>query len=221
MSFELHHAHPWDVSPEEAVALQRRLAAQVLAIPLETSPKTIAGLDVSVRGDRVQAAVVVLSLPELTVVDTAVWGGPVTFPYIPGLLSFREIPAVLPALERLRVCPDVFMTDGQGVAHPRRLGLAAHLGVLLERPVFGVAKTRLWGTHTAPGHERGATVPLLDDDEVIGAVVRTRAGVKPVYVSIGHRITLEEAVRLTLACAPRYKIPEPTRRAHHLSRAGF
>jgi deoxyribonuclease V len=216
--FDIHHAHPWDLSPREAVALQRKLAAEVREEPLAGPVETVAGVDVSVRGDRVQTAVVVLRLPGLEVIDEAVWRGPVVFPYISGLLSFREIPAILPALERLHVRPDVFMTDSQGLAHPRRFGLACHLGVLLDRPTFGVAKTRLWGRYDDLGPEKGTTAPLCDKGQVIGAAVRTRAGVKPVFVSIGHRITLDEAVALTLACAPKYKIPEPTRLAHHLSR---
>ncbi len=218
MHFDIHHAHPWDLTPREAVALQRKLASEVREEPLAGSVETIAGVDVSVREDRVQTAVVVLRMPTLERVDEAVWRGPVTFPYISGLLSFREIPAILPALERLHVRPDVFMTDGQGRAHPRRFGLACHLGVLLDWPTFGVAKTLLRGRYEHLGPEKGATAPLYDKGEIVGAAVRTRTGVKPVFVSVGHRITLEEAVALTLACAPKYKIPEPTRLAHHLSR---
>ena len=218
MNLTLHHPHPWNVSPRDAVAIQRELAGRVRAVPLVTPVRTIAGVDVSVRGDTLQTAIVVLSFPELETVEQAVWQGAVLFPYVPGLLSFREMPAILPALERLRTMPDVFMTDSQGLAHPRRFGLACHLGVLLDAPAFGVAKTRLCGRYDEPGRQKGSTAPLVEGPDVIGAVVRTRTGVKPVYVSIGHRITLEDAVRLTLACAPRFKIPEPTRRAHLLSR---
>jgi len=180
--------------------------------------RTIAGVDVSVRGREVQAAIAVLAFPSLEVVDRAIWSGDVQFPYVPGLLSFREVPAILTAMERLDDMPDVFMTDSQGYAHPRRFGLACHLGVLLDRPAFGVAKTRLTGTYAEPDSNKGARSVLLDREEVIGTVLRTRTGVKPVFVSIGHRITLEEAVELALRCSPRYRIPEPTRQAHTLSR---
>jgi deoxyribonuclease V len=218
MQFNVHHEHPWNVSPREAVALQRRLAEMVRVAPLRQPVRTVAGVDVSVRGGRVQTAIVVVRLPELDVVDEAVWQGDVQYPYVPGLLSFREMPAILPALERLRVRPDVFMTDSQGLAHPRRLGLGCHLGVLLDWPTLGVAKSRLTGTYGPLGPEKGDAVPLLDRDEVIGMVLRTRQKVKPVYVSVGHRITLPEAVELTMACTTRYKIPEPTRLAHKLSK---
>jgi deoxyribonuclease V len=180
----------------------------------------VAGVDVSIRDDTAQAAVVVLSLPDLTVVDEAIHRCEVPFPYVPGLLSFRETPPVLPALEHLSVTPDVLMTDSHGRAHPRRFGFACHLGVLLDRPTLGVAKSILVGE---PGgaldDEKGSRVPLVDDGETVGAVLRTRTDVNPVYVSVGHRLTLDDAVRLTLECSPRYKIPEPTRQAHKRSRA--
>ncbi len=136
------------------------------------------------------------------------------FPYIPGLLSFREAPVCLEAVAKLKQRPDLFMIDGQGVAHPRRLGLASHLGLFLDRPTIGCAKTRLIGTYEEPGRERGAHGLLRDDDDTIGAVVRTRSRVKPVFVSVGHKCTLEDAIRITLSCATRYRIPEPTRLAH-------
>ena len=218
MDLELRHEHPWDVTPKEAVAIQRELAVHVRPEPLETPVETVAGIDVSIRGDLAQAAVAVVSLPDFEVVDRSVYRAEVPFPYVPGLLSFREMPVVLPALAQLAVRPDVLMTDSQGLAHPRRFGLACHLGVLLDWPAVGVAKSRLWGRHDEPGRQKGASVPLLDGSDVIGAVVRTRTDVKPVYVSIGQRVTLDDAVGLTLRCATRYKLPEPTRLAHHLSR---
>ncbi|RMH58785.1 MAG: endonuclease V [Bacteroidetes bacterium] len=220
MNLTLHHAHPWDLTPREAIALQRDLAPLVRETPLPHPVRTIAGIDVSIRGDRAQAAIAVLRLPDLHLVDEVLWRAEVPFPYVPGLLSFREIPVILPALERLHVRPDVLMTDSQGRAHPRRFGLACHLGVLLDWPTLGVAKTRLTGRHGPLGPEKGARTPLLapDADETLGMVLRTRANVHPVYVSVGHRMTLADAVELTLACAPRYKIPEPTRQAHRLSR---
>ena len=220
MHFDLHHPHRWDVSPGEAVALQRGLAAEVRAEPLSLPVETVAGIDVSIRGDLAQAAVVVLRFPELDVIDRAIWRAEVPFPYVPGLLSFREMPVILPALERLAVRPDVLMTDSQGLAHPRRFGLACHLGVMLDRPTLGVAKSLFVGTYDEPAVAKGSRAALVDKKtgDVLGTVLRTRTRIKPVYVSIGHRITLEEAVDLTLACSPRYKIPEPTRQAHLLSR---
>jgi deoxyribonuclease V len=182
--------------------------------------ETVAGVDVSIRDGVAQAAVAVVRLSDAEVIDDAVFRCPVPFPYVPGLLSFREMPAVLPALEQLREAPDVFMTDSQGFAHPRRFGLGCHLGVWLDHPTLGVAKSRLTGKPRGTlDAQKGSCVPLVDDGETIGAVVRTRTDVKPVYVSIGHRLTLDDAVRLTLRCCPRYKIPEPTRAAHRLSRS--
>lgn len=220
MHIVLHHTHHWDVAPKEAAAIQRALAAEVREEPLPRPIETIAGIDVSIRGDLAQAAIVVLRFPELDVVDRAVWRAEVPFPYIPGLLSFREMPVILPALERLSVRPDVLMTDSQGLAHPRRFGLACHLGVMLDRPTLGVAKTLFVGTYDEPAPEKGSRSALVDKKrgDVIGTVLRTRTNVKPVYVSIGHRITLKDAVELALACSPRFKIPEPTRQAHLLSR---
>lgn len=224
MKFELNHGHDWDVSTQEAIRIQNRLAESVIQEPLPFTPSTIAGVDVSFRRRgykdyAAQCGIAVLSLPELDVVDQAKWEGDVTFPYVPGLLSFREIPAVVAALEGLSVRPDVFMTDGQGLAHPRRFGLACHLGIALDVPALGVAKKKLVGTFDALGSERGCHVPLTHRGDLVGAAVRTRKNVKPVFVSIGHRMTLQEAIDLTLACAPRFKIPEPTRMAHHFSRA--
>lgn len=216
----LRHEHPWDVTPTEAVAIQRELAEHVCFEPLPSVIETVAGVDVSVRGDRVRTALVVLQLDGLEVIDRVTWEGPVAFPYIPGLLSFREMPAVLPALERLSVEPDVFMLDAQGYAHPRRLGLACHLGVLLDKPAIGVAKTRLVGRYDEPGTEKGDRSPLVHRDETIGSVVRTRANVNPVFVSVGHRATLEDAVGLTLRCVTRFKLPMPTHYAHRLSKHG-
>ncbi len=220
MAVSLRHDHSWDVDPEEATSIQRRLASEVEVSPLPDEIDTIAGIDVSIRDDTAQAAVAVLRLPDLEVVDRAIHRAEVPFPYVPGLLSFRETPPVLPALEQLSVTPDVLMTDSHGLAHPRRFGFACHLGVLLDHPTLGVAKSILVGEpRGALNSEKGARVPLMDDGETIGSVLRTRTDVNPVYVSVGHRITLEDALSLTLDCSPRYKIPEPTRQAHRLSRA--
>ncbi|WP_263787859.1 deoxyribonuclease V [Salinibacter grassmerensis] len=220
MNESLPQSHDWNVSTDEAKRIQRRLASEVTERALPDGVETVAGIDVSVRDDMAQAAVSVLQLPELNVVDEAVHRCEVPFPYVPGLLSFREMPAVLPALERLRATPDVFVTDSHGAAHPRRFGLACHLGVLLDVPAVGVAKSILIGAPQGElSPEKGSRVPLVDDGETIGTVLRTRTDVNPVYVSIGHRCTLDGAAALMLECSPRYKIPEPTRQAHKLSRA--
>jgi len=220
MDVTLTHSHDWDVSATEATAIQERLAPEVRREPLDVDAvETVAGIDVSIRNDTAQAAVRVLSLPDLDPVDAAIHRCTVPFPYVPGLLSFRETPPVLPALDRLTVYPDVLMTDSHGYAHPRRFGFACHLGVLLDRPTLGVAKSILTGDPEGDlDVEKGSHVPLVDDGETIGAVLRTRTNVNPVYVSVGHRLTLPDAVALTLRCSPTYKIPEPTRHAHRLSR---
>lgn len=221
-ALDLHHAHPWDVSPREAVAIQRELAPLVRERPLDLGAvRTVAGLDVSVRDDRVRAAVVVYDVAGRAVVDQAVWEGPVAFPYVPGLLSFREVPAILPALEQLRQLPDVYMLDAQGYAHPRRFGLACHLGVLLEAPALGVAKSILVGRVEGDlGAPKGSRAPLVHQGETVGLALRTRERVKPVYVSVGHRVTLEDAGQLALGLALRYKLPQPTHLAHRLSYRG-
>lgn len=219
MNFDLHHAHAWDVSPKEAIQIQKELAPEVRAEPMGAEPQTVAGVDVSIRGDLAQAAISVVRLFNMEVVDEAIHRMEVPFPYVPGLLSFREMPAILPALEKLTVEPDTFMLDSQGRAHPRRFGLACHLGVMLDRPALGVAKSRLTGHPQGDlAEEKGSHVPLVDGGETVGALVRTRDRTNPVYVSVGHRMTLAEAVEITLRCSPRYKIPVPTRQAHTLSR---
>ncbi len=211
--------HSWDLSPAEAIALQRRLSDRVERQDRLGSPATIAGVDVGFEeGGRVtRAAVAVLAFPSLQPFASAVARQPTRFPYIPGLLSFREIPAILAALRQLASPPDLLLCDGQGLAHPRRFGLACHLGLLTDTPSIGVGKTRLIGTHEAVPSARGGWVPLRDGDEVIGAVVRTRQGVKPIYVSIGHRISLATAVDYVLAACTKYKLPETTRAAHRLA----
>ncbi|WP_429885327.1 deoxyribonuclease V [Geoalkalibacter halelectricus] len=212
--------HAWDPSPREAVALQRRLAAQVVvADRLPARIKRVAGVDVSYEkhGRIFFAAVSVLSFPDLEPLAEASARGRSEFPYIPGLLSFRELPLVLQAFQRLVQAPDVILVDGQGIAHPRRLGLASHLGLWLGVPTIGCAKSRLCGEHAAPGTEKGAATPLCDGEEIIGTVLTTRTGTKPLYVSPGHLVDQRRAVEITLACCRRFRQPEPTRRAHHLS----
>ncbi len=220
MEWTLHHPHPWNLTPEQAVALQRRLARLVREAPLPPERiRTVAGVDVGFPSpETARAAIAVLSFPDLEVVDRGVAQVPTPMPYVPGLLSFREIPAILAALQALRVRPDVFLVDGQGIAHPRGLGIAAHLGVLLDWPTVGVAKSPLVGRPAgALGKERGSAVPLVYRGRQVGMVVRTRTGVKPVWVSVGHRVDLSSAVDLVLRTAPRYRLPEPIRAAHRLA----
>jgi deoxyribonuclease V len=212
-------SHPWDLTIEEARALQRQLARQVVARttfePAEV--RWVAGVDVSLQKDTALAAVVVLSYPHLKPVDYALGQAPLTFPYVPGLLTFREGPSVLKALEKLAVWPDLLIFDGHGVAHPRRAGLAAHMGVILDHPSVGCAKSRLVGSHEEPGDAAGDWVALHDGDEIIGAVVRSRTRVKPLYVSVGHRVDLPTAIDFVLGCTQGYRLPETTRYAHRVA----
>lgn len=210
-------AHPWDVSPTEARALQERLREQVQIAPLPAPPRVVGGVDVGIQDEVARAAVVLLSFPDLTPIEASTAQMPVQFPYIPGLLAFREGPAVLAALEKLRGEPDVLLFDAQGLAHPRRMGLATHLGILLDVPSIGCAKSRLWGEHDEVPPQRGSWVPLWDGTEVIGAVLRTQTGVQPVYVSIGNRMDLETAIELVLACTSTFRLPEPLRWAHRVA----
>lgn len=209
----------WSLPPKQAMALQTRLAGEILAVGGPQRLELVAGIDIGFEaGGRItRAAVAVLAWPSLDLVESALARCPTCYPYVPGLLSFREIPPALTALGALRSTPDLLVADGQGRSHPRRFGLASHLGWVLDMPVIGIAKSRLTGSATPPGRERGASSPLLDDEEVIGAVVRTRTGVSPVYVSVGHRVGLDEAVALSLALAPRFRLPETTRCAHRLA----
>ena len=212
---------PWPRTEEEALAVQDTLRSRlVLDDDSPAAPETVAGLDVaySLDDQRLAAAVVVLRTADLSVVDTAVVRGRPAFPYVPGLFAFREIPALMEALGRLSVRPDVLICDGHGLAHPRRFGLAAHLGVLTGLPAFGVGKTRLVGDWEPVGEPRGARSPLVDAGETVGAVLRTRTGVKPVFVSVGHRISLDRACALTLDLTPRYRLPETTRAADRACR---
>jgi deoxyribonuclease V len=209
--------HPWDVSPAEARAIQDQLCGRVCVQPLERQPDVVAGVDVSVKGGVAKAAVVLLSYPDLVPFRAATATMSVSFPYLPGLLAFREGPVVFAALEQLTSAPDVLMFDAQGMAHPRRMGLATHLGILLDMPAVGCAKSRLCGREVMPGLKKGCWTPLEDAGEVIGAVVRTRSRVRPVYVSVGHRVDLEAAVSLVLSCATKYRLPEPTRWAHRVA----
>ncbi|MFI5731346.1 deoxyribonuclease V [Kribbella sp. NPDC051587] len=208
----------WPTTAAEAIAVQEELRGEVDHTDLGGAPRYAAGLDVQYDGDRLAAAVVVLEWETLAEVDRAVVPGVTSFPYVPGLFAFREVPALLDALEQLTVRPDLLVCDGQGVAHPRRFGLASHLGVLTGIPSIGVAKTAFVGTHAVPDSPRGSTAELVLDDEVVGAVVRTQDGVKPLYVSAGHRVSLPTAIAHTLHLSPHYRLPETTRAADRLCR---
>ena len=215
-------SHAWDLTPKEAIALQQRLRRRVVTQDRFGTIRHVAGVDVGFDNDGAvtRAAVVVLAFPALTPVDQAIARLPTRFPYVPGLLSFREIPAILAALGKLRTKPDLLLVDGQGMAHPRRFGIACHLGLYAGIPAIGVAKTRLTGEHGKVPAARGGWAPLTDAGETIGAVLRTRAGVKPIYVSCGHRVSLASAIALTMACVTRYRLPETTRCAHGLASHG-
>lgn len=201
------------------MAVQARLAAGIVRKDEIGEVSRIAGVDVGFEGGGriTRAAVAVLNFPGLELVESVIARAPTRFPYVPGLLSFREAPAVLDALQCLKAAPDLILCDGQGIAHPRRLGIASHIGLLANIPAIGVAKTRLIGKHEKVPNERGAWVPLTDRGETIGAVLRTRKDVKPLYISIGHRVSLESAIRWVMACLTRYRLPETTRWAHRLA----
>lgn len=213
--------HPWNLTPTEAVALQRELAAQVRCEDDLGPVRTIAGVDVSMNRFSPEgfAAIVVLSVPDLQVIEVAGARTRLAMPYIPGLLSFREIPMLLEAWAQLKTKPDLLMVDGHGIAHPRRLGIAAHLGVYLDVPAIGCGKSILSGKHEPLAPVRGAKAPLMHRDEVIGYALRTKNKVNPVFVSCGHRVSQETAVRWVLECARGYRLPEPTRQAHLASNA--
>ncbi len=238
--------HRWDLSNRQAIELQKRLACEVQFTAIERPPELIAGLDCALSKDnqRIIAAAVVLKAPNTTkglwgplkqpdteVIETASAWQKVAFPYIPGLLSFREAPVCIAAVEKLKNEPDVFIIDGQGIAHPRRLGLASHLGLFFDKPTIGCAKSRLTGTFEDPPLEKGAYSLLKDkkswkphtshepratSDETIGAVVRTRTNVEPVFVSVGNKCLLEDAIKITLDCTTKYRLPESTRLAHKI-----
>ena len=214
--------HPWTVTPARASAIQERLAPCVETRDRLGPVTTVAGVDVHFpTRDMTRAAVVVLDAGTLAPIDRAVAERPTAFPYVPGLLSFRELRTAVEAFTRLNGLPDLVLCDGHGLAHPRRFGLACHLGLLLDLPTIGVAKSRFIGTHDEVALERPASTPLIDRDEVVGSVVRTRTGVRPVYVSVGHRVCLETAVAWVLRCTPRYRLPETTRLAHRLAAAAM
>ena len=209
----------WPANAADAIALQNQLRSRVVTTNQFESIKTVAGVDAGFEQDGTvtRAAVVVLQLPELTLLEQAIAYRPTMFPYVPSLLSFREMPTVLDALGQLTLDPDLILCDGAGIAHPRRLGIASHLGILIDKPTIGVAKSRLLGTYGELADKKGTWVPLMDKGERIGAVLRSRSGTKPLFVSAGHRISLETAVDYVLRCTPKYRLPETTRLADRLA----
>lgn len=221
----VRNLHPWDLTPREAAELQTTLAPRIITEGEPPDIRLISASDVAFvdrpyrrRPMLARAAVALLSYPGLDPIEHHVIECPTEFPYVPGLLSFREIPALSQAFELLQYTPDLLLVDGQGRAHPRRFGIASHLGLLLDIPTIGVAKSRLIGEHAEPSPGRGSSTPLTHEGETIGAVLRTRDGVKPLYISIGHRISLESAVDWTLRLCTRYRLPEPIRLADRLSK---
>ena len=219
IELKVHMPIMWPTSVTEARQVQESLRAKVITSDKLGRIKTVAGIDVGFEkaGTITRAAVVVLDFPGLELREQAIARQRTRFPYVPGYLSFREIPTVLAAMKKLRVKPDILLCDGQGIAHPRRFGLACHLGLLTDKPSIGVAKSRLIGTHRDVPEGKGAWRPLRDKSEVIGAVLRTRTGTRPLYVSVGHRIGLDAAIEYVMRCTTRFRLPETTRRAHRLA----
>jgi deoxyribonuclease V len=207
--------HEWNLPYSEAIKLQKKLASKVQFTAIRKVPKFIAGIDCAFSPDKKQiiGCVVVLDYPSLETVETVHSIQKVLFPYIPGLLSFREAPVCLEAVQKLKRKPDIFVIDGQGIAHPRRLGLAAHLGLFLEKPTIGCAKSRLIGTYEIPPTAKGSHSKLFDGKEIIGTVLRTRDNVKPLFISVGNKCILNDAEKCILNCCTRYRLPEPTRLA--------
>ena len=211
--------HPWNLTPDQAIALQKQLRDRLLLKWDNRAVDTVGGVDVSIKGDTARAAIAVFRYPDLSPLASVTADTPLTFPYIPGLLAFREIPAIMAAWDQLTPRPDLIMVDGQGIAHPRGLGIASHLGLWIERPTIGVAKSRLYGKHVELGANKGDQVPLYDErdaSKIIGAVLRTRPGTNPLYVSPGHLTDLEHSIRFVLDCVTQYRLPEPTRWAHNV-----
>lgn len=212
---KVKHLHEWDLDPQSAMELQKTLASQLIDEPLDLANiKTIAGVDVSVKNEVSQAAVVVATYPDMQVLEIVRAQRPTTFPYIPGLLTFREGQVLVEAFEKLQIEPDVFVFDGMGRIHPRKMGIAAHLGLWLDKPTVGCGKTHLLGTYEEPAETRGSYNPLNYKKETLGVVLRTRDKVKPVYISPGNRATLDTAIQLIMAVTPKYRLPQPVRLAH-------
>jgi len=215
---KVKNLHNWDLSYQDAGKLQEKLAERIRFTRLRRDPQLVAGIDCAFSKDKkkIFASVVVLKLPEFDLVEDQYVTLPVRIPYIPGLLSFREAPACIEAVRKLRTNPEVFLIDGQGIAHPRRLGLASHLGLFFDKPTIGCAKSRLTGEYKPPAKAKGSHTPLIDNSEIIGEVLRTRTNVKPLFISVGHKCRLNDALELTLKCTTKFRIPEPTRLADRL-----
>ena len=218
---KLQTLHSWNLSPTDAIQLQKSLAEKVIHTqPIDVNTAhTVAGVDVSVKHGKSQAAIVVMQLPDFEIIETVTAQQPTEFPYIPGLLSFREGPVLVEALKQLQHVPDVFIFDGMGRIHPRRIGIASHMGLWIERPTIGCGKTHFIGTYDSPGNNKGDWTTLRDKDETLGIVLRTRTGVKPVYISPGHLINIASAHQIIMACTPKYRLPEPVRQAHNAAGA--
>ena len=217
---KISQRHTWPATIEEAITIQEQLRGEVITKNAFSEPiQYVAGVDMGFEADGTisRAAVAVLSFPDLQLQETALARRPTSFPYVPGFLSFREIPAVLDALERLNTIPDIILCDGQGIAHPRRFGIACHLGLLIDMPTIGVAKSLLVGKYEEVPDQKGSWTPLRPRGETIGAVLRTRTGTKPLYISSGHRVSLPTAIEYVLRCTPKYRLPETTRIADKLA----
>ncbi|MGB3639732.1 MAG: deoxyribonuclease V [Rivularia sp. (in: cyanobacteria)] len=217
---QINQRHDWNLTTSEAKVIQEELQKEVITEDKFEKPvKYVAGVDMGFEdnGKTSRAAVAVLSFPDLQLQEQSIAKRPTSFPYIPGFLSFREIPAVLEALQKINTIPDIILCDGQGIAHPRRMGIASHLGVIIDLPTIGVAKSWLIGDYKEVSQEKGSWQPLIHKNETIGAVLRTRSNVKPVYVSSGHRISLPTAIDYVLRCTPKYRLPETTRIADKLA----
>jgi len=212
----LTRRHPWNLSPGEAIAVQNDLRGDVVADrPIDLDAvRVVAGVDVSVKDDQSHAAIVVMTYPGFLVIETVLARRPTPFPYIPGLLSFREGPVLEEAFERLKTEPDVFLFDGMGIAHPRRMGIASHLGLWLDRPTIGCGKSLLCGRYRDLGDEKGSAAPLIDKGETIGVALRTRTARNPMFISPGHLADIPSAAELVLRCSPKFRLPEPIRLAH-------
>ncbi|MEC9259459.1 MAG: deoxyribonuclease V [Candidatus Poribacteria bacterium] len=206
--------HPWNITPSKATQIQNQLRNQIIDKDDLGEIQFVAGMDIGLKGNLARASIAVLRYSDLEPVDLAVVETTVSFPYVPGLLSFRETPLLLEAAKKLRTEPDLIIADGHGLAHPRRFGIACHLGLILDKPAIGCAKSRLCGTYSEPGNKKGSSAHIHDKGEIIGAVLRSRSNVSVVYVSVGHRVSLETAIELTLSCCKQYRIPETTRYAH-------
>jgi deoxyribonuclease V len=217
MKLILHQQHAWNLTNEQAVRLQLVMRTYVKMEPLAGEIHSVGGVDVGIHGEKGRAAVVVMDFPSMTIIDQAAAEVDLTFPYLPGLLSFREIPPILAAMEKLNHLPDAWLVDGQGVAHPRRFGIASHLGVLLDQPTIGCAKSVLVGKFEMLGEKPGCMADLRQGEDIIGIALRTRSGSKPLIISPGHRVTINDSVKIVLACGRGYRLPEPTRMAHKLA----